>query len=449
MSEHEVVESYFPEAADAAMTASAEQATGPGDAPPPVAGADAPPEQQWAGPSQEEWSTMLSQFNAATEAAELAQSAAQIQEWALRAGPEAVDDWIADVEYQAQAAAQAEQEHLYELEQAHLEAAHIVEQIAAHDGIDELPVEVEHVLGFASDVLPEVVAELGYTHVESANPGFVRWKDLGFPMETPPQLTDAQRDRYSRHLLLPEVGEAGQAKILASQMLLLGAGGLGSPAALYLAAAGVGTIGIVDDDVVDVSNLQRQVNHTTDRVGMSKVESATIAINQLNPEVRVVGHQTRLTPENAEEIISQYDIVVDGVDNFDTRYLLNEVCVRQRKPNVSASILSFDGQITTFVAGVGPCYHCVYPEPPPPALAPTLGEVGVLGVLPGVMGLLQANDVMNLVLGIGEPLIVRLLMFDALGTSFMELKLRRDPDCPVCGGIEAADVPRAAVDNVA
>lgn len=225
--------------------------------------------------------------------------------------------------------------------------------------------------GTRSVLAARTLHEMGYQDVRSLRGGYTAWKDAGMPFVIPRTLSSEQMHRYSRHVLIPEVGEEGQLKLLDARVLLVGAGGLGSPSALYLAAAGIGTLGIVDADVVDESNLQRQVLHTTDRVGMSKVESATIAINQLNPEVRVVGHQTRMTPDNAEEIISQYDIVVDGVDNFDTRYLLNEICVRQRKPNVSASILSFDGQLTTFVAGQGPCYRCVYPEPPPPALAPT------------------------------------------------------------------------------
>jgi molybdopterin/thiamine biosynthesis adenylyltransferase len=212
---------------------------------------------------------------------------------------------------------------------------------------------------------------MGYTNVSSMSGGYTAWKDAGLPFVVPRTLNSDQMHRYSRHVLMPEVGEEGQLKLLDAKVLLVGAGGLGSPSALYLAAAGVGTLGIVDSDVVDESNLQRQVLHATDRVGMSKVESAKLTIGALNPEVNVVGYETRLTPENARDIVAGYDVVVDGVDNFDTRYLLNDLCVELGKPNVSASILSFDGQITTFVPDQGPCYRCVYPEPPPPALAPT------------------------------------------------------------------------------
>lgn len=225
--------------------------------------------------------------------------------------------------------------------------------------------------GTRSVLAARTLQEMGYSNVTSLHGGFTAWKDAGLPFVIPRTLTSDQTHRYSRHVLIPEVGEEGQLKLLDAKVLLVGAGGLGSPSALYLAAAGIGTIGIVDADIVDESNLQRQVLHTTDRIGMSKVESARLTINALNPEVRVVGHEVRLNAENGREILADYDIVVDGVDNFDTRYLLNELCVEAGKPMVSASILSFDGQVTTFVPGAGPCYRCVYPEPPPPALAPT------------------------------------------------------------------------------
>lgn len=225
--------------------------------------------------------------------------------------------------------------------------------------------------GTRSVLAARTLQELGYSNVRSVRGGFTAWKDAGNSFVVPRTLTAEQTQRYSRHVLVPEVGEAGQLKLLDAKVLLAGAGGLGSPTALYLAAAGVGTLGIVDSDVVDVSNLQRQVIHTTERVGMLKVESARLSIEALNPDVRVNTYETRLTRENVDEVIGQYDIVVDGTDNFDTRYMINEVCVRQRKPNVSASILSFDGQISTFVPVEGPCYRCVYPEPPPPSLAPT------------------------------------------------------------------------------
>jgi molybdopterin/thiamine biosynthesis adenylyltransferase len=248
--------------------------------------------------------------------------------------------------------------------------------------------------------------------------------------------------RYSRHTLLPEVGVEGQVKLLNSKVLLIGAGGLGAPSAFYLAAAGVGTIGIVDDDVVDESNLQRQVIHTTDRVGMPKTASAKASIEALNPDVKVVEHRTRLNAENILDIISDYDVLVDGADNFPTRYLLNDASVRLRKPVVSASILAFDGQISTFVPYEGPCYRCLYPVPPPPEMAPSCGAAGVLGVMAGVMGLLQANEVIKLVAGIGEPLIGRLLLYDSLGTRFTELKVKRDPDCPICGD-HAPEIPES------
>lgn len=225
--------------------------------------------------------------------------------------------------------------------------------------------------GVRSMLAARTLQEMGYHNVTSVGGGFTAWKDNGLPFVIPRTLTSEQTHRYSRHVLIPEVGEEGQLKLLDAKVLLVGAGGLGSPSALYLAAAGVGTLGIVDSDVVDESNLQRQVLHTSERVGMSKVESARQTINALNPEVQVVAHDTRLNPENAAEIVSQYDMIVDGADNFDTRYLLNDLSVELGKPNVSASILSFDGQISTFIPGQGPCYRCVYPEPPPPALAPT------------------------------------------------------------------------------
>ena len=281
----------------------------------------------------------------------------------------------------------------------------------------------------AADTLQEL---LGYTNVESMTGGITLWKDRGYDTEAPKTLSKEQRDRYSRHLLLPEVGVEGQQKLLDAKVLLLGAGGLGSPAALYLAAAGVGTLGIVDDDTVDLSNLQRQVIHTTDRLGEPKVDSAAETIAQINPDVEVVKHQVRLDSSNVIELIEPYDIVVDGLDNFPTRYLLNDASVRLRKPVVSASILGFDGQLSVFKPYEGPCYRCLYPVPPPAELAPSCGANGVIGVLPGTMGLLQATEVVKLILGEGEPLIGRLLLYEALGATFTELKVRRAPECPVC-----------------
>jgi len=274
--------------------------------------------------------------------------------------------------------------------------------------------------------------ELGYENVESMTGGITLWKDRGYEVEVPRRLTAEQRERYSRHLLVPEIGIEGQLKLLDAKVLLLGAGGLGSPTALYLAAAGVGTLGIVDDDVVDLSNLQRQVVHANDRIGMPKVDSAEQAVHAINPDVEVVKYQTRLDSSNIMEIIEGYDVIVDGVDNFPTRYLLNDASVRLRIPVVSASILGFDGQLSVFAPYEGPCYRCLYPTPPPAELAPSCGANGVLGALPGVMGVLQAIEVVKLVTGSGEPLIGRLLLYEALSTTFTNLKLRRDTDCPIC-----------------
>lgn len=288
--------------------------------------------------------------------------------------------------------------------------------------------------GTRSALAAKTLAELGYTRVESAALGFVRWKDLGFPVENPPQLTEAQRDRYSRHLLLPEVGEVGQSKLLSARVLLLGAGGLGSPAALYLAAAGVGTLGLVDADVVDASNLQRQILHATSRVGTPKVESAEKAIRDLNPDVNVVKFEERLTSANVERIFKDFDVVVDGCDNFPTRYLVNDASVFMNKPVIHGSIFRFEGQVTSFVPkSGGPCYRCLYPEPPPPHLAPSCQEAGVLGILPGIIGVIQATETVKLILGKGNLLNGRLLTYDSLRMKFGELRLRRDKNCPVCG----------------
>jgi len=274
--------------------------------------------------------------------------------------------------------------------------------------------------------------QLGYDNVKSMTGGITLWKDRGYKVEIPKALTPEQRERYSRHLLVPEIGLEGQTKLLEAKVLLLGAGGLGSPTALYLAAAGVGTLGVVDDDEVDLSNLQRQVIHTTDGIGTPKVDSAERAINAINPDVNVVKYQTRLDASNIMEIIEGYDVIVDGVDNFPTRYLLNDATVRLDIPVVSASILGFDGQLSVFKPHDGPCYRCLYPVPPPAEMAPSCGANGVLGVLPGTMGLLQATEVVKLVTGAGEPLVGRLLLYEALGATFTELKVRRDPECPIC-----------------
>jgi molybdopterin/thiamine biosynthesis adenylyltransferase/rhodanese-related sulfurtransferase len=327
----------------------------------------------------------------------------------------------------------------HEWDEAHLEGATHVPQGELLDRITEVaPDRSERLVLYCrtdnrSSRAADALQDLGYENVSVMRGGIVGWQEAGFPVVAPEGLSPEQRMRYSRHTLLPEVGVDGQVKLLNSKVLLIGAGGLGAPSAFYLAAAGVGTIGIVDDDVVDESNLQRQVIHTTDRVGMPKTASARASIEALNPDVKVVEHRTRLNAENILEIIEDYDVLVDGADNFPTRYLLNDASVRLRKPVVSASILGFDGQISTFLPYEGPCYRCLYPVPPPPEMAPSCGAAGVLGVMAGVMGLLQANEVIKLVAGIGEPLIGRLLLYDSLGTRFTELKVKRDPDCPICG----------------
>jgi sulfur-carrier protein adenylyltransferase/sulfurtransferase len=277
------------------------------------------------------------------------------------------------------------------------------------------------------------LAELGYTNVRSLAGGFSGWKKAGQPWETPKTLRADQDVRYSRHVLLPEVGLAGQTKLLASKVVCIGAGGLGSPSSMYLAAAGVGTLGLIDDDTVDVSNLQRQILHGTDRLGIAKVDSAERTLKNLNPDVRVEKHRVRLTSQNAIELLAPYDVIVDGADNFATRYLVNDVALRLGKPVVHASIFRFEGQLTVFSATGGPCYRCLYPQPPPPEDAPSCAEGGVLGVLPGTMGALQATEAIKLLLGIGETLAGRLLVYDALKARFRELKLRRDPTCPTCG----------------
>ncbi len=277
-----------------------------------------------------------------------------------------------------------------------------------------------------------LMSELGFDRVESMTGGITLWKDRGYEVDVPQSLTAEQRERYSRHVLVPEVGLEGQLKLLEAKVLLLGAGGLGSPTALYLAAAGVGTLGIVDDDVVDLSNLQRQVIHSTSKIGIPKVDSAEQVIHDLNPDVKVVKYQTRLDASNIMEIIDGYDIIVDGVDNFPTRYLLNDASVRLKIPVVSAAILGFEGQLSVFAPYEGPCYRCLFRQPPPAELAPSCGANGVLGVLPGTMGLLQATEVIKLITGSGDPLIGRLLMYDALEATTTELKVRRDPECPIC-----------------
>lgn len=275
--------------------------------------------------------------------------------------------------------------------------------------------------------------ELGYTNVKSLAGGFSGWKKAGLPWVTPHSLRSDQENRYSRHILLPEVGIAGQQKLLSAKIVCIGAGGLGSPSSMYLAAAGVGTLGMIDDDVVDQSNLQRQILHGEDRLRTAKVDSAERTLKNLNPDVNVVKHRTRITSANAEEILGGYDVIIDGADNFQTRYLVNDVALRLGKPVVHASIFRFEGQLTVFSGQGEPCYRCLYPQPPPPEEAPSCAEGGVLGVLPGVMGTLQATEAIKLILGIGTTLAGRLLTYDALAAKFRELKLRRNPACPTCG----------------
>jgi adenylyltransferase/sulfurtransferase len=296
------------------------------------------------------------------------------------------------------------------------------------------PLVVYCSVGARSAFATKVLAEMGYEDVLNLAGGFADWKRNGFEITIPRVLTPDQRARYSRHLLIPEVGEDGQQRLLDARVLLVGAGGLGSPASLYLAAAGVGTLGIVDADVVDESNLQRQIVHSTDRLGEPKVLSAKRTLEALNPDVRVVGYQERLTSENVERILADgWDVIVDGADNFPTRYLVNDASVWHGIPVVHGSIFRFEGQVTVFKPHDGPCYRCLFPQPPPPELAPSCAEGGVLGVLPGIIGSLQANEALKIILDRGDSLAGRLLLFDALGTTLDEVSVRRNPDCPVCG----------------
>jgi molybdopterin/thiamine biosynthesis adenylyltransferase/rhodanese-related sulfurtransferase len=287
--------------------------------------------------------------------------------------------------------------------------------------------------GVRSLIAGTTLQQMGYQDVVSMSGGFGQWKGNGYPFVQPRTMSEAQSKRYSRHLLVPEVGEQGQFKLLDSRVLLIGAGGLGSPAAYYLAAAGVGTIGIIDSDVVEESNLQRQILHNTKRIGQYKAESARETIEALNPDVKVITHIERLDETNVARIIADYDVILDGTDNFPTRYLLNDAALIANKPVVHGSVFRFEGQLTVFKPYDGPCYRCLYPEPPPPELAPGCAEAGVLGVLPGIIGLLQATETIKLLLGIGDALVGRLLTYDGLAGEFSELRLFRDPECPACG----------------
>ncbi|MBI1989547.1 MAG: molybdopterin-synthase adenylyltransferase MoeB [Betaproteobacteria bacterium] len=301
----------------------------------------------------------------------------------------------------------------------------------------ERPLVVMCASGARSLFAAEDLKRLGYARLFSMTGGFTRWKNEGLPVEVPPRFDPLARERYSRHLMMPEVGEAGQLRLIAGKVLLVGAGGLGSPAAMYLAAAGVGTLGIVDHDLVDRSNLQRQILHTDARVGTSKVASAKQTLEALNPAVKVTPFEVRLSSANAEDVLRGFDVVVDGSDNFPTRYLVNDVCVKLGVPNVHGSVYRFEGQATVFWPRYpkrrGPCYRCLYPEPPPADLAPSCADAGVLGVLPGVIGLLQAVETVKILLGIGELLVGRLICYDALRARFTELELPRDPRCRYCG----------------
>ena len=310
----------------------------------------------------------------------------------------------------------------------HLESQ-VENKIPDHDA----PVIIYCASGVRSVFAAKTLQDLGYRDVVSMAGGFSRWKNEGRAWSTPTTLTPDQRDRYGRHVLLPEVGEEGQQKLLGAKVLLLGAGGLGSPAALYLAAAGVGTIGIVDMDVVDASNLQRQILHNLERIGDRKVDSAKKTLTALNPDVDVVTYDVRLGADNILDIISGYDVIVDGTDNFPTRYLLNDASLLERIPVVHGSIFRFEGQVTVFDPYNGPCYRCLLPEPPPPELAPSCSEAGVHGVLPGIIGSIQALEAIKLILDLGEPLRGRLLAYDALEETFRNFKVRRDPNCPACG----------------
>jgi len=287
--------------------------------------------------------------------------------------------------------------------------------------------------GVRSLLAAKALREMGYRDVVSMSGGYTAWKAAGYKWVQDYQFTPDQLIRYSRHFLLPEVGEEGQAKLLRAKVLMVGAGGLGSPSAYYLAAAGVGTMGIIDNDVVDLSNLQRQILHSNDRVGMPKTESAKMTLQALNPDVKIIPYQEKLTSQNIMEIIKDYDIIVDGCDNFPTRYLVNDACVLAKKPNVHGSIFQFEGQASVFYPGKGPCYRCLYPEPPPPEMAPSCQEAGVLGVLPGLIGVIQALETIKLILGKGDTLVGRLLCFNTLTMEISTLKLKADRACPMCG----------------
>ena len=315
----------------------------------------------------------------------------------------------------------------------HIPRGYLESRIEQYVADYNAPIVAYCAAGNRSAFAAETLQQMGYKDARSLKGGFGAWKDAGLEFVVPRELTPAQMKRYSRHVLIPEVGKEGQLKLLDAKVLIIGAGGLGSPSAYYLAAAGVGTIGMVDSDVVDESNLQRQILHNSKRIGEPKVESAKQTLEDLNPDVKVAPYQTRLTRDNIVDLFKDYDLIIDGSDNFPTRYLVNDASVLLRKTVVHGSIFRFDGQVSVFKPFEGPCYRCVFPEPPPPELAPSCDEAGTLGVLPGIVGLFEANEAIKLLLGIGESLIGKLLMIDALTNEFRTLRLKRDPNCPVCG----------------
>jgi sulfur-carrier protein adenylyltransferase/sulfurtransferase len=328
----------------------------------------------------------------------------------------------------------------------HIPRGHLEAQVEARIIDHDTQIVVYCAGGVRSAFAAKTLGELGYSNVLSVAGGFGKWKNEGREWRVPATLNAEQRNRYQRHLLLPEVGEKGQQKLLESKVLMLGAGGLGSPAALYLAAAGVGTIGVIDMDVVDYSNLQRQILHNIERVGDRKVDSAKKTLTLLNPDVNVITYDVRMGADNVLDIIDGYDLVVDGTDNFPTRYLLNDASLKKNVPVVMGAIFRFEGQVSVFRPHEGPCYRCMLPEPPPAELAPSCAEAGVLGVLPGIIGSLQAMEAIKMLLGLGDSLVGRLLTYDALEQSFRTFKLRRDPNCPACS-IDPADVVIAEYDE--
>ena len=333
------------------------------------------------------------------------------------------------------------------LEALHIPRGHLEAQVEGKIVDHDVPVVVYCAGGVRSAFAAKTLGELGYANVYSVAGGFGKWKNEGRAWKIPAALSAEQRNRYQRHLLLPEVGEKGQQKLLEAKVLMLGAGGLGSPSALYLAAAGVGTIGVIDMDVVDASNLQRQILHNTDRIGDRKVDSAKKTLTLLNPDVNVVTYDTRLGADNVLDIIDGYDIIVDGTDNFPTRYLLNDASLKKHIPVVFGAIFRFEGQVSIFDPYKGPCYRCMLPEPPPAEMAPSCAEAGVLGVLPGIIGSLQAMEAIKHLLGLGDTLAGRLLTYDALEQSFRTFKIRRDPNCPACS-IDPADIVIAEYDEL-